>query len=42
VFDRLYAYKSQRALPTWEAALEELLDAHQASDNHIARPARER
>jgi hypothetical protein len=27
VFDRLYQYKSQRALPTWEQALEELLAA---------------
>jgi Family of unknown function (DUF6084) len=26
VFDRLYAYKSERALPTWEAALETLLE----------------
>jgi hypothetical protein len=26
VFDRLYAYKAQRALPTWEAAVEQLLD----------------
>ncbi|HEX6510579.1 MAG TPA: DUF6084 family protein [Chloroflexota bacterium] len=25
VFDRLYLYKARRALPTWEAALEELL-----------------
>ena len=26
VFDRLHAYRSARALPTWEAALEELLE----------------
>lgn len=28
-FDRLYRYKAQNGLPTWEAALEELLDARQ-------------
>jgi len=27
VFDRLYLHKMQRSLPTWEQALEELLDA---------------
>jgi hypothetical protein len=26
VFDRLYAYKAERALPTWEAAVERLLE----------------
>jgi hypothetical protein len=30
VFDRLYAYKAQRALPSWEAALDELLEIRQA------------
>lgn len=29
VFDRLYAYKAKRALPTWEAALEDLLQARE-------------
>ena len=27
VFDRLYLYKSRQGLPTWEQALERLLDA---------------
>jgi hypothetical protein len=26
IFDRLYAYKAQRSLPTWEAAIEQLLE----------------
>jgi hypothetical protein len=30
VFDRLYRYKAQRTLPTWEAALEELLQRQEA------------
>jgi hypothetical protein len=30
VFDRLYKYKSQRCLPTWEQALESLLPAAEA------------
>ena len=29
VFDRLQAYKSERALLTWEAALEQLLEEHE-------------
>lgn len=28
VFDRLAAYKGRRALPTWEATLDDLLDGH--------------
>lgn len=30
VFDRLYQYKMERGLPTWEKALEEVLDAESA------------
>lgn len=30
VFDQLYAYKAQHSLPTWEAALEDLLRPHGA------------
>lgn len=30
VFDRLYDYKARRALPTWESALEELLERSSA------------
>jgi hypothetical protein len=30
VFDRLYRYKSRRGVPTWEDALESLLDASEA------------
>jgi hypothetical protein len=30
VFDRLTAYKGERALPTWEATLEDLLDGHES------------
>lgn len=30
VFDRLYQYKMERGLPTWEQALEEILDAESA------------
>ncbi len=34
VFDQLYAYKTQRSLPTWEAALEELLAPRAAEVEH--------
>lgn len=30
VFDRLYSYKARRALPTWEMALEELMQRSEA------------
>ncbi len=33
VFDRLYRYKSRRGLPTWEHALESLLDANGEVDS---------
>jgi hypothetical protein len=29
VFERLYQYKMQRAIPTWEQAFEELLSAEE-------------
>jgi hypothetical protein len=32
VFDRLYRYKSRQALPTWEAALEQLLQGHEPEE----------
>ena len=32
VFDRLYSYRAQRALPTWEATLEDLLQGHPEGD----------
>ena len=28
-FDRLYAYKARHGHPTWEAALDDLLQAHE-------------
>lgn len=37
VFERLYAYKRQRGLPTWEGALEELLEAVADGVEHHAR-----
>jgi predicted alpha-1,6-mannanase (GH76 family) len=30
VFDQLYAFRARRALPTWEAALEALLETQRA------------
>jgi hypothetical protein len=37
VFDRLYRYKSRQGLPTWEQALERLLDAHSSSQSDSTR-----
>jgi hypothetical protein len=28
-FDRLYAYKARNALPSWDAAVESLIDEHE-------------
>jgi hypothetical protein len=36
VFDRLYSYKARSTLPTWEAALEQLLEARETDLERMA------
>jgi hypothetical protein len=37
-FERLYEYKRQHCLPTWERAIEELLDRSAKADAGVSRP----